>query len=223
MAETTGAGEAVTTAATREPVESKLRAAPPAKAKAKANRATWRPWLRAVHRDIGYVAVGLTFVYALSGIAVNHITDWSDGDPSFKTYSRTVDVGRLDGDDVAIADELRRRLGIAEMPREIYRASPDELEVLFDKRSLHVDLANGKVVDEGQEPRFLLRAANWLHLNRGKKAWTYVADAYAAGLMLLATSGMFMIAGRKGFLGRGAVLVLLGILVPVVYVHFAGP
>lgn len=221
MAETTGAGDAVTTAATREPVESKLRAAPPAKAKTK--RATWRPWLRALHRDIGYVAVGLTFVYALSGIAVNHITDWSDGDPSFKTYSRTVDVGRLDGDDAAIADELRRRLGIDETPREIYRASPDELEVLFDKRSLHVDLANGKVVDEGQEPRFLLRAANWLHLNRGKKAWTYVADAYAAGLMLLATSGMFMIAGRKGFLGRGAVLVLLGILVPVVYVHFAGP
>ncbi len=186
-------------------------------------KAPWRPWLRAVHRDIGYVAVGLTFIYALSGIAVNHITDWTDGDPSFKTYSRTVDVGRLDGDDAAIAEALRKRFGIKETPREIYRASPDELEILFDKRSLHVDLAKGSVVDEGQEPRFLLRVANWLHLNRGKKAWTYVADGYAAGLMLLATSGMFMIAGKKGFLGRGAVLVLAGILIPVLYVHFAGP
>jgi hypothetical protein len=79
------------------------------------------------------------------------------------------------------------------------------------------------VVDEGQQPRFLLRVANWLHLNRGKKAWTYVADGYAAGLMLLASSGMFMIAGKKGFLGRGAVLVLAGIMIPVLYVHFAGP
>ena len=27
--------------------------------------------------------------------------------------------------------------------------------------------------------RFFLRVANWLHYNRGKKAWTYVADVYA--------------------------------------------
>jgi len=198
-------------------------ARPPAVVARPKKKRGWRPWLRAIHRDVGYVAVGLTFIYALSGIAVNHITDWTDGDPSFKTYSRTVDVGRLDGDDAAIAEALRKRFGIAETPREVYRASEDQLEVLFDKRSLHVDLAKGSVVDEGQEPRFLLRVANWLHLNRGKKAWTYVADAYAAGLMLLATSGMFMIAGKKGFFGRGVVLVLAGISIPVLYVHFAGP
>lgn len=182
-----------------------------------------RPWLRAIHRDIGYLAVGLTFIYALSGIAVNHITDWSDGDPSFRNYTRTVRVGHIDGDDNAIADELRKKLAITLKPREVYRAGPDNLEVLFDKRSLHYDLAKGEVVDEGQEPRFLLRVANWLHLNRGKKAWTYFADAYAGGLLLLATSGIFMIAGKKGIIGRGAVLVLLGILVPIVYVHFSGP
>ncbi len=81
----------------------------------------------------------------------------------------------------------------------------------------------GQVTDEGQRARFLLRAANWLHLNRGKRAWTYVADAYAAGLMLLAVSGMFMIAGKKGLFGRGALLVSLGVAVPVLYVTFAGP
>lgn len=182
-----------------------------------------RPWLRAIHRDVGYVAVGLTFIYALSGIAVNHITDWSDGDPSFRNYSKTVQVGRLEGSDEAVADELRKKLGITLKPREVYAAGPDNLEVLFDKRSLHYDRGKGEVVDEGQEPRFLLRVANWLHLNRGKKAWTYFADAYAGGLLLLATSGIFMIAGKKGILGRGAVLVLLGILIPVAYVHFSGP
>jgi len=189
----------------------------------KNKKVPWRPWLRAIHRDVGYVAVGLTFIYALSGIAVNHITDWSDGDPSFKTYSRTVQVDGLSGDDAAIAEALRKRFGIKEQPREVYRASPDQLDVLFDKRSLHLDIAKGTVVDEGQEPRFLLRIANWLHLNRGKKAWTYAADAYAAALLLLATSGIFMIAGKKGLIGRGAVLVLVGILIPIVYVHFAGP
>jgi hypothetical protein len=186
-------------------------------------RASWRPWVREVHRDIGYLAVGLTFVYAASGIAVNHITDFSDGDPSFKTFSRTLELGAASGDDRAIAEALRTRLGIREAPREIYRASEHELEILFERRSLHVDTNARTVVDEGQEPRWFLRAANWLHLNRGKKAWTYVADSYAAALLLLATTGMFMIAGRKGLLGRGAVLVIVGALVPIVYVHFAGP
>lgn len=198
--------------------------APAARAVPRKRKAPWRPWLRAAHRDIGYVAVGLTFVYALSGIAVNHVADWSDGDPSFRSYTRTIEVGPLAGaDDAAIAESLRQRLGVTEAPREVYRAGDDQLEVLFDKRSLHLDTAKGVVVDEGQEPRLVLRFANWLHLNRGKKAWTYVADAYAAGLMILALSGMFMIAGRKGIVGRGAFLVLAGVLVPVLYVHFAGP
>lgn len=185
----------------------------------------WRAWLRAVHRDAGYLAVGLTFVYAASGIAVNHITDWTDGDPSFATYSETREMGPLPNpkDDQAVADDLRKRLAIREMPREVYRAGSDELEVIFDKRSLHVNTATGRVVDEGQKPRFFLRVANWLHLNRGKKAWTYVADTYAAGLLLLATSGMFMIAGKRGFLGRGAVLVGIGVAIPVLYVSFASP
>jgi uncharacterized protein len=186
-------------------------------------KTVWRRWLRAVHRDVGYIAVGLTFIYALSGLAVNHITDWADGDPSFRTYSTALELGPLAGDDQAIADQLRKRLGIGESPRELYRAADDQLDILFDKRSLHVNPKTGHVVDEGQQPRFLLRIANWLHLNRGKKAWTYVADAYAAGLLLLATSGIFMIAGKKGLLGRGAVLVGLGIAIPVVYVALAGP
>jgi uncharacterized protein len=177
-----------------------------------------RKWLRAIHRDVGYVAVGLTFIYALSGIAVNHITDWSDGDPSFKTYSTT---HQLDG--IKNPDDVLARLAIRDKPREIYQPTPDEIEILFDKRTLHVNVASGRVVEEGQSPRFILRVANWLHLNRGKKAWTYVADAYAGGLLFLALSGMFMIAGKKGLIGRGAVLVALGIAVPVVYVTFAGP
>lgn len=193
---------------------------PSAVTKRRKNR--WRPWLRAVHRDVGYVAVGLTFVYALSGIAVNHLTDWKDGDASYKSYTRTHELGALEGDDAAVADRVKTALSIGESPKEVYAPAPDELEVLFARRTLHVNRKTGHVVEEGQEPRLVLRAANWLHLNRGKKAWTYVADGYAAGLLLLATSGMFMIAGKRGLIGRGAVLVAIGVAIPVLYVHFAG-
>ena len=42
--------------------------------------------LRALHRDIGYFSVGLTVIYAASGLAVNHIADWG---PNFTQVTRT--------------------------------------------------------------------------------------------------------------------------------------
>lgn len=185
-----------------------------------------RPWLRAMHRDAGYLAVGLTVVYAVSGLAVNHLTDFEGGDASFRTYSRTVELGSaffpIEGTDAAHAALLRERLAVREEPTEVYRPAEDEIEVLFDNRTLHANLRTGAVIDEGKEPRFFLRAANWLHLNRGKKAWTYVADSYAVALLVLAMSGLAMIPGRKGFLGRGVVLALVGAAVPVAYVVLSG-
>jgi hypothetical protein len=183
-------------------------------------RFPWRAWLRAFHRDIGNLAVGLTLVYALSGLAVNHIADW---EPSFVSYQETKELGGpVAGTDEEAAAFVLGRLGIPGPPRDVYRAGPDDLQIVFDKRTLHVDPRTGHVLDEGQRPRFFLRAANWLHLNRGKKAWTYVADAYAAGLLFLALSGVFLNPGRKGLLGRGGVLVLLGAAIPVAYVAFSG-
>jgi len=183
----------------------------------------WRPWIRAIHRDAGYIVVGLTFIYALSGIAVNHLTDWSDGDASFQSYTQTYELGPMTGTDDEIAARVKEKLHITKETREVYRRSDDELDVTLDKRSLHINAKTGQVVDEGQKPRFFLRVANWLHLNRGKKAWTYVADTYAAILLFLSLSGMLMIPGKRGFFFRGAILVGLGIAVPVLYVTFSGP
>jgi hypothetical protein len=180
----------------------------------------WRPWLRALHRDAGYLGVGLTLVYALSGLAVNHVADW---DPSFEQVSKIHHVTRpLPSDAQVSAKQVLRELGIHEAPREIYAAGEDAVDIVFDRRTLHVTPSSGKVLEEGQSPRFLLRAANWLHLNRGKKAWTYVADTYAVVLLYLAISGLFMIPGRKGLLGRGALLAALGAAVPIGYVVLSG-
>jgi hypothetical protein len=59
--------------------------------------------------------------------------------------------------------------------------------------------------------------------NRGKRAWTYVVDAYAVLLLGLAVSGLFMIPGRKGFWGRGLLLVTVGVLIPTLYVGLYAP
>jgi hypothetical protein len=183
-------------------------------------RFAWRGWLRAFHRDFGYTVVGLTFIYAFSGLAVNHIGDW---DPSFGNYTAQHELGSVAGQsDDAIAKLAGSRLGIAEDPRDVYRTSDTELDVTYEHRTLHVNPQTGHVDEEGQRPRFFLRLANWLHLNRGKKAWRYVADTYAVILLFLASSGLFMIAGKKGLLGRGAVFVLIGAAIPTLYVVLSG-
>lgn len=193
---------------------------PPAAPKKKARRFRWRPWLRALHRDFGYLAVGLTIIYALSGLAVNHIADW---DPNFVNYEKeyVVDAPLPDDEQLAAAEVLRQA-GIKEEPADIYSPAEGELEIVFDDRTLFVATQDGRVYEEGQDQRVFLRAANWLHLNRGKKAWTYFADGYAFVLLFLALSGIFMLGGRKGLLGRGAILVGLGIAIPLAYLTFVG-
>jgi len=37
----------------------------------------WRKWFRVIHRDFGYLFFGVTLVYAISGIAINHLDDWN--------------------------------------------------------------------------------------------------------------------------------------------------
>jgi hypothetical protein len=192
---------------------SKLAARPRAKLR-------WRPWLRAIHRDVGYFSVGLTIIYAASGLAVNHIADW---EPNFRETRETHQLSLpLPSDDEAAAARVRQELGIEAPLREHYRTDDHSLDVVFDQRTLHVDTATGRVIEEGLEPRFFLRVANWLHLNRGKKAWTIIADGYAVFLLLLSITGLWMFPGRKGLFGRAGVITVAGALVPALYVLLSG-
>jgi hypothetical protein len=178
----------------------------------------WRAWLRAVHRDFGYVAVGFTLIYAVSGLAINHIKDW---DPNFHATERTLAIAPIPD---AVSDDEAVHLVTAAVgmgkPDDVYRAG-DEVRLGYADGT-QVTAVGEQVTVQARSPRFFLRIANWLHYNRGKKAWTYVADVYAVMLLYLAISGLFMIKGRLGLKWRGAVLVTAGVLVPLVYVAWSG-
>jgi hypothetical protein len=178
----------------------------------------WRGWLRAIHRDFGYVAVGFTVIYALSGLAINHIKDW---DPNFTSSEQTMKIAAIP-DDVPDAEAVRRVTTAAGMdaPDDVFRAG-DELRLSYSDGA-SVVLVGDQLTVQKRSSRFFLRIANWLHYNRGKAAWTYVADVYAFMLLYLAISGIFMIKGRLGFKWRGAALISLGIAVPVAYVVLSG-
>ena len=47
----------------------------------------WRKWLRILHRDLGYFIVGITLIYAVSGILLNHRHDFN---PDFRIITKEV-------------------------------------------------------------------------------------------------------------------------------------
>ena len=64
--------------------------------------------------------------------------------------------------------------------------------------------------------RALLRQMNYLHLNQGRRWWTYVADFFAVALILLAVSGALVVRGKRGLRGWGGAWLAAGIILPVV-------
>lgn len=172
----------------------------------------------AVHRDVGYFFAGLTVLYAISGVAVNHMADWN---PSYRLEKSQHQVGVVpEGTAAEQGREVARRLGIDAEPMSSVRVGPGLLKVFFEDRTLTVSLPTGEVEDERRARRFFLYEVNFLHLNKGKGWWTWFADAYAVGLALLAVTGLFILPGRKGLSGRGKWLVGAGLLAPLLYLVF---
>ena len=191
----------------------------PTPVRAAARRWRWRGWLRAIHRDVGYLAVGFTVIYALSGIAMNHIDDW---DPNFHATEVTRAITAID-DALSDAEAARRIAAAAGMTgkiEDVYRAG-DEVRLTFANGSKVTAIGDTLTIQHRRD-RLFFRVADWLHATRGKAAWRYIADAYAVLLLYLAISGVFMIKGRLGLRWRGAALITVGLAAPIGYIVLSG-
>jgi uncharacterized protein len=180
----------------------------------------WRAWLRAVHRDFGYLAIGFTVIYAISGIAQNHIEDW--GDVSYKTFESTKTIAAIP-DAADDADAIAKVTAAAALgtPTATYRAG-DEIRLEYANGSKATAIGTQLTI-QSRERRAFIGAANWLHTARNRHGWKYVADVYAVLLLYLAISGIFMIKGKLGLRWRGALLISAGVAVPVAAVMLSSP
>ncbi len=177
----------------------------------------WRKIIRILHRDFGYLAFGLTIIYSVSGIAVNHSSDWN---PNYIITHDSLKIPPIT--DSSLSKEEMTAYVVSNLNEKdsvisSFKSSPTVIDIFFEGKSYKADLGTGKIKTEVIEDRAVIRQTNYLHLNAPKKMWTYVADAFAVVLILLSITGLFMIKGKKGITGRGKWLTVLGVLIPIIF------
>lgn len=178
----------------------------------------WRKWNNVLHRDIGYLAVGLTIIFAVSGIAVNHIQDWN---PNYSIVRENFTLQPpLNLTREAQIPYVLEELGIAGKPKSSFRPSPGKLQLFLDNETIEWDWRSGRGSRERVSERSVLFDFNYLHLNHAKKLWTWFSDLYALALLFLAVSGLFVLKGKNGLAGRGKWLLMLGLLLPGLFLVY---
>jgi len=175
----------------------------------------WRKLNRILHRDIGYLIVGMTVIYAVSGIVLNHRKKSGDASFSIKTTEFNVNA--------PVQREKVNNSYISQLVKDLNEASfkghyfPSEnlLMVYLDGGHIQLNLETGSGEMIKLRKRPVLWEFNFLHYNKPKRLWTWISDVFAVSMILIAVTGLFMIKGKKGITGRGAVLTLIGILIPL--------
>jgi len=181
----------------------------------KRRRFRWRYWNNVLHRDLGYLVVALTLIYAVSGIAVNHVHDWNPN-YSIERVERKIEPIEV-SDRATMVAEAVSRLGLPQ-PNESFRPDPETLQLFYDGWSVEVHAIEGVALEERPRERIVLRDMNFLHLNHPRGVWTWVADIYAFLLLFMAVTGMFVLKGRHGLAGRGKWFILAGLVVPLAFI-----
>lgn len=176
----------------------------------------WRRWNRAIHRDFGYLFFAMTVIYALSGIAVNHIKDWN---PNYKVTVAQFksDLAGVRGPiDEKMVRTFLKKIGEESSFKKFYLPRYDQLRIFIENGNITVDLRSGDAIMEKLTKRPLFHAVNYLHYNPGRW-WTLFSDIFAGALILIAFTGLFILRGKNGITRRGALLTAIGIVIPVIY------
>ena len=177
---------------------------------------SWRKWNNILHRDIGYLAVGMTLIYALSGIALNHLADWN---PNYEVSRQEINWPEVQsGERLSRAETqaLLEKVGEEDNYKSHYYPEEHHLRIFLKSGMVDVDVTSGRGAIERLRKRPLFYEVNFLHYNP-KRAWTWFSDAFCVALMLLAVTGLFVLKGKKGIAGRGAWLTGIGIALPLFF------
>ncbi len=180
----------------------------------------WRIYNRRIHRDLGYFFFGMTLIYAVSGIVLNHRQP--GGDASIVTRSEDFQYRKVLKEDLS-PEFLKTMLIDLQISSEDYKnhffQNDNNLMIYLKNGHISFDPASGfgKIITIRKRP--VLTEFNFLHYNKPKKLWTWFSDIYAVALGLLGITGLFIINGKHSITRRGGILTVAGILIPLIFLY----
>jgi hypothetical protein len=170
-----------------------------------------------LHRDLGYFFVGMTIIYSVSGIVLNHRS--GNGDASIIRRSQAFTMDAPINKEKINKEYITRLLTDLEEPDFKQYYFPSDKELMIYLKGGHVTLnlesGEGNIVKIRNRPVF--REFNFLHYNKPKQLWTWFSDFFAGSLILISITGLFILKGKNGIKRRGAVLTIAGLIVPLIF------
>ena len=179
-----------------------------------------RKWFRNIHRELSFFFAGVICIYAISGICLNHKRDFNSNITI--TRIELSMAGQFPFDADSVSKEMVNGY-IAQMPDvETYTkhssVGENSLKMFFKGgSSLEINMNDGKAMYEKIRTRPVFSSLNRLHYNP-TRWWTWFSDIFAVCLLLITLTGLFMIKGPKGIIGRGGIEFLIGILIPLMFI-----
>ena len=174
---------------------------------------------RITHRDIGYLIAGLTIIYAISGIALNHRNDWN---PNYifdkRVFTTGIAISRENFNNKTAA-EILKGLELESEFKTFYYPKGDKVTIFIDGGLVQINSITGEGIVERISKRPLFYQINFLHYNPGKW-WKYFSDIFCLALIIVTITGLFIIKGKNGITKRGAILTVIGILLPLGFLIF---
>lgn len=179
-----------------------------------------RKWSRIIHRDLSFFFSGAIIICAISGFVLNHKKDFNS-DYSINTFEFTLEGGYPLSQDMFTKKKV---LDILEPYNEVgnytkhYFPNNESMKVfLKGGSSLEVNLVNGNALYEQVRKRPIISKFNWLHYNPNRW-WTIFSDIFAFSLLLITLTGLVMTRGKKGLWGRGGIELIIGIVIPLLFI-----
>lgn len=180
-----------------------------------------RKWSRTIHRDLSFFFSGIILVYAFSGIFLNHKMDFNSN-YSIKQHEFTAKgqtpLKQSDFSEERVKAELLKPYDETKNYTKHY--FPDSLTMkvfLKGGSSMVLSLETGKGVYESVKKRQIISSINRLHYNPNKW-WTIFSDVFVISLMIITITGLIMNKGKKGLMGRGGIELIIGIIIPLLFI-----
>lgn len=178
-----------------------------------------RRLLRILHRDLGYFIVGMTLVYALSGIFLNHRHDFNPDYNIITAHFQTTFGPDTHVDEQTVKNELEK-LEHQVVYKKHYLTNQGNLKVFIENGEVVIDLETGEGTLNYLQRRPLIFEMNMLHRATVGTLWKWVSDAMAVILLFVAVSGLFLLKGKRGFSRWGLWWTIAGIVIPLFFMLF---